>query len=109
MSVRDGVTVCEGVAEAVTVGVRVAVGLDVCEGVAEAVGVIEGVNVKVAVGEKVAEGVDVAVAVASRLPSPPVFGITTSGWASSGWEDLHRRFGNVKAPMAIARRSAKIK
>ena len=111
MSVRDGVTV--GVKE----GVRVEVRVDVCEGVAEAVGVIEGVLVNVAVGEKVAVGVNVAVAVGSGLPanavsavpSPPVFGITTLGSESSGCDDLHMRFGKLKAPMAIARRNAQIK
>jgi hypothetical protein len=45
MGVREGVTVREGVAEAVTEGVRVEVSVDVCEGVAEAVRVMEGVNV----------------------------------------------------------------
>jgi len=107
MRVRDGVTVCEGVAEAVTEGVRVEVRVAVCEGVAEAVGVIEGVNVceALAVGE--AEGAKVAVGV-NAVPSPPVFGITTSGWESSGCEDLHRRFGKLKAHKAITRSVAPI-
>ena len=110
MSVRDGVTV--GVTEGVRVEVRVAV----CEGVVEAVGVIEGVNVKVAVGERVAVSETVVVAVGSgpssnavsAVPSPPVFGITTSGSESSGCEDLHRRFGKLKAHMAITKSVAKI-
>jgi len=109
MSVRDGVIV--GVTEGVLVEVRVAV----CEGVAEAVGVIEGGNVceAVAVGERVAVGVTVAVGEkvavgVNAVPSPPVFGITTSASESSGCEDLHSRFGTLKAHMAITRRSAPI-
>ena len=113
MSVRDGVTVCEGVAEAVAEGVRVAVRVDVCEGVAEAVGVIDGVNVceAVAVGEKVAVGCGLCVSAAnagSASPSPPVFGITTSASESSGCEDLHRRFGKLKAQMPITSSVAQI-
>ena len=102
ISVRDGVSV--GVKERVLVGVRVDV----------EVGVTDGVNVNVAVGEKVAVGVNVAVAVGSRLavnavPSPPVFGIRTSDSKNSGCDDLHMRFGTLKAPMAIARKIAQIK
>ena len=110
MSVQEGATVCEGAAEAVKEGVRVGVSVDVGEGVLDGVDVCEAV----AVGEKVGVGVDVAVAVGSRLPanavsSPAVFGIITSASASSGWEDFHRRFGTLKAHMAIIRRSALIK
>ena len=42
-------------------------------------------------------------------PSPPVFGIATPGWESSGWEAFHMRFGKLKAPMAVTRSVAQIK
>jgi len=72
------------------------------------------VNVDVAVGEKVTVAVNVAVAVGSgvsvnAVASPPVFGISRSGSESSGFDDLHIRFGTLKAQMAITKSVAQIK